>query len=373
MLNLRTSRSTKDGKSFIRLHTSNQLEVEKMTTEVQDLETELKELQENTKQLEETLKKNQNLLVKKEQANKRNLIEIENCILGRSTCIIPSAPIPNIEKIHDYHSEIQIKLGIVQYKTLQILIEQEKDLVQEYKSLFISEAEKRAELKKQLKSKPTEMSENMRNLQKYKKRIRKFELLDEENRKLTQKNLELKLDRAEQNKEIVAMRFKLDELSLEKIKLEKIRENSRSFCRFPSIKSQSQRVLVVGKDLRVLNIDKLKQQIEEYKKDNKEERLKLFRIQESSNEIKFILKKTLQDISECIEQKGGKSSGKCSELVEKENITNKIYEKAFPVRISDSTKLLGRERPQMNDIESTMQQIQSMYENYEKDMKKKLA
>lgn len=371
MLSISKSRSTKDGKSFIRLHTSNQLEVEKMTQEVQDLETELKQLQEKTKQLEETLRKTQNLLVKKEQANKRNLLEIEHNILGRSSCMIPSIPIPNSEKIHEYHSEIQNKLGIVQYKTLQILIEQEKDLVQEYKSLFVSEAEKRAELKKQLKSKPNEMSENMRNLQKYKKKIKKFEVLDEVNRKLTQKNLELKLDRAEQNKEIVAMQFKLDELKLERIKLEKIKENSRSFCRFPSIKSQTERVLV-QKDSRLLNIDVLKQKIEEFKKENKEERLKLFRIQESSNEIKFLLKKTLQDFSESIEQKGGKSSGKCSELVEKENIVNKIYDITFPVRISDSTKSLGRVKPQMNDIESTMQQIQSMYENYEKDMKKKL-
>lgn len=369
MLVVRTSRSTKDDKSFIRLHTSSNLEPEKLTQEIADLENELKFFQEQTKQLEESLKKSQSLLVKKDQANRRSLQEIEEKILGRNSNALSSIPNLNSEKIHEYHSEIQSKLGIVQYKTLQILVEQEKDLIREYKEQFISESENRAQLKKLLKSKRAGLTENMRNLLKYKKRVEKFERLDKENEFLVKKNMELKLDRTEQKKEILAMQYKFDELKLENLKLEKIKEKSRSYCRLPDIKAQTDRVLIVDKDSRMIMIDKLKQEIEEIKKINKEERLKLFRIQESSNEIKFILKKIMQDVVESIEKNGGKSLDKNKELVEKEKIVNKIYSITFPVKRNTNERTGGIVRPQMNDIESTMQQIQLMYENYEKDLK----
>lgn len=368
---VRTSRSTKDGKSFIRLHTSSNLEPEKLSQEITELETELKFFQEQTKQLEESLKKSQNLLVKKDQANRRSLQEIEEKILGRNSNALSSIPNLNSEKIHEYHSEIQSKLGIVQYKTLQILVEQEKDLIREYKEQFITESENRAHLKKLLKSKRTGLSESMRNLLKYKKRVEKFEKLDKENEMLVKKNSELKLDRTEQKKEILAMQDKFDELKLENLKLEKIKEKSRSFFRLPDIKPQTDRVLIIDKDSRMILIDKLKQDIDETKKLNKEERLKLFKVQESSNEIKFILKKLTQDVLDSIDRNGGKTQSRNKDLVEKERIINRIYSLTFPVKKNSNDKLSGLIRPQMNDIESTMQQIQSMYENYEKDLKHK--
>jgi hypothetical protein len=364
MLNVRTSKTTRDPKNLVRVHTFNTAD-----PEISELELELLQEQEKTRKIEENLKKSQDSMVKKEIANKKCLQEFEEKILGRGPGLLPSNSIKNIEKIQEYHSEIQSKLGLVQYKTLQILIEQEKELIQEYRDEFIEDDEKKNQLRKDLLAKPKTQNKELALIKEIEKENKKFQMLEKEIALETEKNITLKLDHAERTKEIRGMKLMVDELKLEREKLRKIFQNSRFSQKLPNLNSFSERKIVPQKDSKFLIIEKLKQDIETCRKQNKDERLKLFKLQESATEAKFLLKRTIQDLNELIE----KTTKRNVELIEKSKIIAKIYDATFPVKGSLSARVFSMPKPQVSDFESTMQQIQSLYENYEKSLRTKLA
>lgn len=373
MINVRTSKTTRDGKTFARLHTSTLLEPEKLVQEILELEHELRVEQEKTRKIEEALKRSQDSLVKKEIANKQCLIEFEEKILGRGSGLGPSYSIKNIEKIQEYHGEIQNKLELVQYKTLRILVEQEKELIQEYKDQFISDEEKRNQMKRELMNMPKTQNKELLLIKEIEKENQKFQHLEKEIAEANAKNIRLKLDHAEKTKEIKGMKLMVDELKLEKENLRKIYQSARFSNKLPPLLSQTERSRPGPKDSKVLTIEKLKQEIDNCKKEAKDERLKLFKLQESTTEIKFLLKRTIQDINDLIERNGGRTDKKSVELIEKSNIIAKIYDSTFPTKGSLSSRLFSMPQPLNTDIESTMHQIQSLYENYEKTLRSKLT
>ena len=372
MLNVRVSKNTRDGKSFARLHTSTALEPDKLIQEILELEQELREEEGKTKKIEEALKRSQDSLVKKEIANKRCLVEFEEKILGRGAGLAPSYSIKNIEKIQEYHGEIQSKLELVQYKTLQILIEQEKELIQEYKDEFISDEEKISQMKRDLMAKPKTQNKEQVLIREIDKENQKFQQLEKEIAQANDKNISLKLDYAERTKEIKGMKLMVDELKLERENLRKIYINVRFSNKLPPLLSQTERKRPGPKDSKILEIEKFKQDIENFKKESKDERLKLFKLQESTTEIKFLLKRTIQDINDLIEKNGGRTDKKSAELIQKSNIIAKIYDSTFPTKSTLSSRIFSIPEPLSSDIESTMQQIQSLYENYEKTLRSKL-
>ena len=157
MLNhIRPNKSLKEFKGLARQLTNTGSEYEDHNLLITDLEAELqRELQreqEHTRILQETLKENQDIFVKKEQNNRKTLNDLEEKLRGGSrnndTNLLPKT-LKNMEKIQEFHSEIMQRLGLVQHKTIQIMIDQEKELIKEYKDKFVNVEDEISDLRLQ--------------------------------------------------------------------------------------------------------------------------------------------------------------------------------------------------------------------------------
>ena len=159
---MKPNKFVKDIKAVVKQTTIKNPENEDQYNEILELESQLFLEQEKNKNLSETFKKNQEMYVKKEQINRKTLSDIEDKLRGRlamSDTQYSSKTSKNMEKIQEIHKEIMEKLGIVQHKTVQIMIDQEKEIVKDYKDSFLSVETELARIRKNSLKKQPETNE----------------------------------------------------------------------------------------------------------------------------------------------------------------------------------------------------------------------
>ena len=375
---LRPNRSLKELKAITRQYTLSNIDPEDNVITA-DLELELQQEQQKTRKIQENLRINQELLAKKEQSNRRTLNELEEKLRGRKWITDPSLSqntLKNMEKIQEAHAEIMDKLSTVQHKTVQIMLDQEKEIIKDYKDRFshveLEIATSRLLSTKQKSPVNKELS-LWENIQTCTRENKNKEML---NQKLTQINSDLKLDIREQANEISGMKFQIDALRIQNFRLKQELTQCRMLGYASSPVKPSEIIASTQRDFTSMSIDTIKSEIAKCKKEEKKASGNLFVVQESTTELKFLLKQGLEDIGKKIKNlnKIGKDGNalEIEKLSELRKAAGRLYDTTFPPRTGIQKKANLLPRNKIDDIEFTMQAIQNLYEKYESDLKKKL-
>lgn len=346
---------------------------------ISDLEADLKREQEKTKNLQESIRLKQENLVKNEQEYTRELKNLEEKIgvrLKPNDGPTSQISLRNINRIQENYSEIMNRLGLVQHKTIQIMIEQEKEIAKEYKDIF---SNLEAEINTLKKSSSTRIIKPQKKqldlwelIAKYRLDNKNAEILNE---KLSKHNEELKMDLNEQRNEIKNMKTQIDTLKIKSFLLKKELNYWKSTENNMKNTIKSPKVAVTERDFGTNIIQNLKNEISEQKKLNKEARNKFSLVQETTNELKFIIKQEIQKISEKIQKfksLGDKNESSLDELIKKNNLLAKLYDKTFPVKLNLNKKALELPKNKIENIGITMETIEKLYDQYERNLKTSL-
>lgn len=367
---IRNNKSPKEPRHIVRKPTSPGVYVED-TSLIVILEGELQKEQKKNRELEENMTSLQEKYLKKEQFNRKTLNTLEEQLRGHvwnnETGVSLTAS-KNIQKIKAIHDDIMGRLEVVQHKTVQILIDQETEIVKEFREKF-NNIEGEINIFKstgQVKiSAPEQKDFSLwKDIKNFTKNIKKAERLNE---RLTEKNQNLKLDKKEQANEIDGMKLQIASLKIQNFRL--LQELGQSRLRLPSFSKltgkETPLLASTQRNYSTLPIDHVKSEISLVKKQRQVVSADLCHLQESTNELKCILKKYVQDQSE-------KTLNSSKKLPEKAKFASLLYDATFPPRPILSRKLLNLPHNKIADIEFTMQSIQTLYENYEKDLKTNL-
>ena len=369
---MKPNKFVKDIKAVVKQTTIKNPENEDQYNEILELESQLFLEQEKNKNLSETFKKNQEMYVKKEQINRKTLSDIEDKLRGRlamSDTQYSSKTSKNMEKIQEIHKEIMEKLGIVQHKTVQIMIDQEKEIVKDYKDSFLSVETELARIRKNsLKKQPETNEFNLwKMIEKYSEKNKKIEIIND---KLVEMNKNLKLDLNEQKNGIKSMKFSIDLLKLRNFNLKKELNLNRAH-EFSGNSINVEKKIRTDRNYDAGVIENFKIAIENEKKKAKIIKNELCALQESTNELKYILKQRIQDVSNQIQSifKHSVDREGIERLKEKNKQVSLLYDKTFPIRVNLSKRMLILPHNRINEIENTMEAIHSIYEDYEKNLK----
>lgn len=367
------SKHIKDPKGINKQHTDINTEQDEIIKQINDLEAELRKEQSKNKDIHENLRISQVHMVKKEQYFKKTLNELEEKLRGRvwnTETGLSAQTSKNLEKIQDVHSEIMERLEVVQHKTLQILVDQEKEIIKEYRETFLNvEADvgnMRTHPLPKIKSPELKEQNLWKSMAQYSQNIKKAEKLNEI---LTEKNMNLKLDVAEQIKLNETMKRDIDNLKLKNWQLRSSLINIKTQVPMPNISAKKSYLSQTARVLGNSELEKLKQEILEYRKLVKQQKNTIFDLQEAQIELKFLLKQAMQDINNKL--KSGKviDEKEMEKLIEKTKTVGRFYDIAFPVKNNKNRNMINSRPNKFDEIESTLEVMQNLYEKYEKHLK----
>ncbi|OMJ65494.1 hypothetical protein SteCoe_33483 [Stentor coeruleus] len=364
------SKHIKDSKGINKQHTDINTEQDEFIKQINDLEVELRKEQSKCKDIQENLRISQVHMVKKEQYFKKTLNELEEKLRGRvwnTETGLSVQTSKNMEKIQDIHSEIMERLEVVQHKTLQILVDQEKEIIKEYRETFLNvEADvgnMRTHSLPKIKSPELKEQNLWKSMTQYSQNIKKAEKLNE---RLTEKNMNLKLDVAEQIKLNETMKKDIDNLKLKNWQLRSSLINTKTQVSMPNISAKKSYFSQTARILGNSDLEKLKQEILEYRKLVKQQKNAIFDLQEAQIELKFLLKQAMQDINNKLKSGNEKEIEK---LIEKTKVVGRMYDIAFPVKNNKNRQTINSRSNKFDEIESTLEVMQNLYEKYEKHLK----
>lgn len=323
-----------------------------------ELQRELEKEQGRCAELKAAIHSRQERYVKREQEYRTTVLQYESKL---SEGITPKDPrffdttTKNLERISQYHGEIIDKISTVQNKTMKLLKEQEVEIVKEFneklgeKCKELEDEKKRESEKKELNLKENKLYEELE------ANKSKIDAIDERNKKLTQKNCELKIKLKSHDQDKRILEEQIDGLREINEKLKRNLEHSR---KAPSRPATS---MVRGKSARVRSalsrtsekempnqyqvvINKLKKMIELEQKNSRAARTSYSRELEGKKELENLLRACVDDVKTHITKKRGEqrmfTADKSIEDLEKvieillsqERVLTLLYDKTFPPR-----------------------------------------
>ena len=203
-------------------------------------------------------------------------------------------------------------------------------------------------------------------IEKYSEKNKKIEIIND---KLVEMNKNLKLDLNEQKNGIKSMKFSIDLLKLRNFNLKKELNLNRAH-EFSGNSINVEKKIRTDRNYDAGVIENFKIAIENEKKKAKIIKNELCALQESTNELKYILKQRIQDVSNQIQSifKHSVDREGIERLKEKNKQVSLLYDKTFPIRVNLSKRMLILPHNRINEIENTMEAIHSIYEDYEKNL-----
>ncbi|CAG9318406.1 unnamed protein product [Blepharisma stoltei] len=373
--------------------------VEELETKIADLQKELESAEEQTKKVSEINLKKLDHLVKREHEYRTTMSQYEDQLQGRiwnKQVQLNPLTLQNLEKINKFHKDINDKIGIVQYKTTQIMIDKERDIVKDYNSKFTNiESELNNQKSTNIikidtaEKKEKQLLKRRENLQK------KMVNLEKNHQKLIMENQALKLDMKDQENDIENQKFELELLhvtnlqlkrdlrhfSSEMVDLKKVTPLSTERSRPPQHFASTGNLINNSYDT---DIASLKVKIKKEQENNRRVKNELIQLLESKKELKTFLRQCIDDVKDKITQHLTNIKLNQSPLTEEqqeklmelllsqERVLTLLHDKAFPQQ-NGSQKLSGSKEAEMKNnivgIEGTMERIDKVYDHYENILK----
>lgn len=323
-----------------------------------ELQKELEKEHERCIELKVAIHSRQERYVRREQEYRTTVLQYESRL---NEGIAPKDPrffdttTKNLEQISQYHGEIIDKISTVQFKTMKLLKEQEVEIVKEFNEK-LTEKCKELEDEKKKESEKNELNQKENRLHEeleYNKS--KIDAIDETNKRLTQKNAELKIKLKSHDQDKRILEEQID--GLREVN-ERLKKNLDIVKGIPSRPTST---MVRGKSARVRSavsrvsekempnqyqvvINKLKKMIELEQKNSRAARTAYSRELEAKKELENLLRACVDDVKTHITKKRGeqrlygfdKSVEDLEKVIEillsQERVLTLLYDKSFPPR-----------------------------------------
>ena len=324
-----------------------------------DLQKELEKEQDHCKELRAAIHSRQERYVKREQEYRTTIIDYEEKLnegISPKDSKFLDTTTKNLERINQYHSQIIDKISTVQKKTMTLLKDQEVQIVKEFnqklgdKCKELEDEKKKESEKGELNLKENRLKEELE------ANKAKIDSIDERNKRLTQKNQELKILFKSHDQDKKILQAQIENLKEINLKLRKSLEVQKSTPSRPAsstiVRGKSARVksavsrssnLEMSNQYQVV-INKLKRMIELEQKNTRAARTAYARELEGKKELESLLRACVDDVKSHISRKRGEqrlhSTDKSVEDLEKvieillsqERVLTLLYDKTFPPR-----------------------------------------
>jgi hypothetical protein len=324
-----------------------------------ELNKELEREQERCRELRDAIHSRQERYVKREQEYRTTIIDFEEKL---NEGVAPKDPrildttSKNLERISQYHGQIIDKISTVQKKTMTLLKEQEVQIVKEFNEKLGDKCkELEVERKKDSEKGELNLKEN-KLYEELETNKSKIDAIDERNKRLTQKNNELKITFKSHDQDKRILEGQIESLRESNQKLKRSLDLLRST---PSRPASS--TMVRGKSARVKSavsrssnnemsnqyqvvISKLKRMIELEQKNTRAARTAYARELEAKKELESLLRACVDDVKSHISKKRSEQRMHLSEksvddmekvieiLLSQERVLTLLYDKTFPPR-----------------------------------------
>ena len=324
-----------------------------------DLQKELDKEQDHCKDLRAAIHSRQERYVKREQEYRTTILDYEEKL---NEGLAPKDPkfldttVKHLERINQYHGQIIDKISTVQKKTMTLLKGQEVQIVREFNQKLGDKC-KELDVERQKESEKGELNIKENRLkEELESNKAKIDSIDDRNKKLTQKNHELKILFKSHDQDKKILESQIDNLKEINSKLKKSLQVQKSI---PSRPASS--TIVRGKSARVKSalshssntdmsnqyqvvINKLKRMIELEQKNTRAARTAYARELEAKKELENFVRACVDDVKSYISKKRGEqrihSTDKSIEdmekvieiLISQERVLTLLYDKTFPPR-----------------------------------------
>lgn len=373
--------------------------IDDLEAKLADLQKELELAEEDTRIVSEINLKKLDHLVKREHEYRNTMGQFEDQLQGkimsRHISLNPGT-LQNMDKITKFHKEINDKLGIVQYKTTQIMIDKERDIVKDYNYQFIN-------IEKDLNNTRSSNIIKLDSAEKKEKKMleqretlqRKMIGLEKNHQMLLNRNQNLKLDLKDQENDIENLKFQLELLSLNNMQLKrdlriqsaqmldtkKTSPLSTERSRPPKHFSSTSNLLNNPHETDIAALKFKTRQEQEKIRVTKNELSKLL---ESRQELSSFLRLCIEDVKEKIsihmtnmkQNRSPLTEDQQEKLMEvllsQERVLTLFHDKAFPPKMLTKNPSSDQDeayRTNIRGIDGTMEKIEKMYDQYEKVLK----
>lgn len=324
-----------------------------------DLQKELDKEQEHCKELRAAIHSRQERYVKREQEYRSTILDYEEKLnegLAAKDSKFLDTTVKHLERINQYHGQIIDKISTVQKKTMTLLKDQEVQIVKEFNQKLGDKCkELEVERKKESEKGELNIKENRlkEELESNKARI---DYIDETNKRLTQKNHELRILFKSHDQDRRILLAQIDNLKEINSKLRKSLQVQKST---PSRPASS--TMVRGKSTRVKSalsrssnpeisnqyqvvINKLKRMIDLEQKNTRAARTAYARELEGKKELESLLRACVDDVKSHVSKKRGEQRAHITDksiediekvieiLLSQERVLTLLYDKTFPPR-----------------------------------------